>query len=133
MVSIMAKGKKFGGRDFAPGNCANPNGRPKVPEDLKLARKLTAIELERIMNELLGLTRAELTELIDKKNQNVNVLRLAVASVLAGGISKADPMKLNFILERLIGKVVEKIEHKGDLAITGSVTYKATFDVIEEK
>ena len=31
----MAKGRKTGGRDFAPGEAPNPRGRPKVAKEFK--------------------------------------------------------------------------------------------------
>ena len=42
--------KKPRGKPFPPGNCANPGGRPKLPEDVKhvreLARKYTEQAIE---------------------------------------------------------------------------------------
>lgn len=109
----MAKGKKYGGKDFAPGNCANPNGRPKVPEDLKIARALTQVKLQEIINELIALDKIALQAML--KDPKENVLRLAVASVLAAGIGKGDQSKLDFVLGRLLGKVPEVINLGGEL------------------
>jgi len=41
--------KRVVGRPFQPGNCANPGGRPKVPQTVKaLAREFTEVSIRRL-------------------------------------------------------------------------------------
>lgn len=47
----MAKGKKTGGRDWVPGVCPNPKGRPVVSPEVIQARKMTPERFNRIMDE----------------------------------------------------------------------------------
>lgn len=103
----MAKGKKTGGRDFKPG-WEGGNGRPRVPEDIKEARKITTIEVERILTELMSMSPSELVQI--KQNPKSTMLELMIHSILVNAVNKGDQQRLDFLLQRLIGKVKEKID-----------------------
>ena len=45
----MAKGIKTGGNDIKKGECRNPTGRPKTPEYLKTANKITKVDVMKIL------------------------------------------------------------------------------------
>jgi hypothetical protein len=105
----MAKGKKTGGRDFQPGQVTNPNGRPKVPDDIRETRKLDQFELERMMNRFLDLTADELTSEI--KSGKLKGKELIIATIISKAIVFGDQKRFEFILNRLIGKVTENIKH----------------------
>lgn len=107
----MAKGKKTGGRDFLPGQSGNPNGQPKVPQEIKDARQLTKLELERLLNKYMVMTKDEVQEAL--KNPATPALELMIGSIVAKAVSGGDDKRLNFLLERMIGKVKEKVEHTG--------------------
>lgn len=104
----MAIGKKTGGRDFKPGTVNNPKGRPKVPEDIKESKKLNQYELELIMNRLLNLKPAELAAEI--KSGELSMKEITVANVIQKAAALADHHRLEFILNRIIGKVKEQVE-----------------------
>lgn len=104
----MPRGKKTGGRNFLPGQSGNPNGRPNVPEDLKQARNLNRIELDRLLNKMLGSTKAELETIL--KNPSSTLLEITVCGILAKAAQGGDHQRLNFILERLVGKVKDVVE-----------------------
>ena len=93
---------------FKPGKSGNPGGKPKVPNDLKEARKLNQIELERTVNRYLFADRETLQKAI--KNPSTPVMELMVASIMAQAIRLGDQQRLEFILSRLIGKVKDQIE-----------------------
>lgn len=97
-----------GGRDFKPGKSGNPNGRPTLPEDIKQARALNKIELDRMLNEMIHLTKAELqAKIADPKT---TALELMACSVVAKGVQGGDHMRLGFLLDRLVGKVKDQVE-----------------------
>jgi hypothetical protein len=93
---------------FPPGVSGNPSGRPKTPPDILEARKLTQNELERIVNKFLYLDRAAIAELV--KTPGTPMIELVVASILAQAAQKGDQQRLEFVLQRMIGKVKDQIE-----------------------
>lgn len=99
---------------FKKGQSGNPGGRPKTPEDVKELKKLNNIELERIINESLQLSRDQLKKIM--ADPESTMLQLVVASLLTQSVNKGDHMRLNFLLERLLGKVKE------NMSVTGSIT-----------
>ncbi len=107
----MAKGKKTGGRNFQPGQSGNPNGPTPIPEDIKQARKLNQIEFERIANKFLFMNRKEIADHVNKPE--TPALELLVGSIVSKAVSTGDQVRLNFLLDRLIGKVAEKHQHAG--------------------
>jgi hypothetical protein len=106
----MAKGFKSGGRDFQPGQSGNPNGRPPLPDEVKKARKISSAEFIRVATVMMNLTKDEIIAKV--KNPETPALELIVASILAKGIELGDDKRLNMLLDRTIGKVTDKVEHK---------------------
>ncbi len=100
----MAKGTKTGGRNFVVGNAGGP-GAPKVPDDIKKARKLNRIEFERILNKYIHVKLGDLHGII--KDPHTEVLDGIVCKILSKGFNEGDPRRLEFVIDRLIGKVQE--------------------------
>lgn len=96
------------GKRFQPGKSGNPGGKVKIPDDIKEARKLNQNELDRTVNRLIYLSRQELRGLIE--NPETPMFEIMVASIIAQGAQKGDQMRLEFILNRIIGKVQDKLE-----------------------
>lgn len=90
---------------FKPGE----NGYQKtIPPDIREARKLNKIEIERILNEYLMSPIGELqSALRDPMKSTIEVL---VISVLLTAIKRGDHDRLNFVLDRLIGKVKDNVD-----------------------
>lgn len=99
---------KAGGRDWAPGQSGNPNGRPKLPQDVKEARELTRASFTRLINKYLHSTPDVLKEVIT--NPTSLVIDAIVCKILLECGQKGDTMRLAFIIERLLGKVKEEVE-----------------------
>lgn len=104
----MAKGKKTGGKDFPKGVSGNPKGSPGLPKDLRDARRLGQLELERAINRLIYLSRAELRAVIE--NPDTPMFDITIASIIAQAAQKGDQQRLDFILTRVIGRVKDQIE-----------------------
>ena len=98
---------------FKKGQSGNPNGRPKgttlVPKELRTINNRLVAET---MSKYLNCTAQELQDHF--KDPATSALDLIILRVLVEGIRKADQAKMNAILERIIGKVPDKIDHTTD-------------------
>lgn len=102
----MAKGKKTGGRDFIPGD--ERAGRPKKPEELRRLEKLTKSEVIAKLAQFLKMNVDELQVILEDKA--LPVIDHWVGRVALMGIKNGDHQRLNFLFDRLIGKVSDKLE-----------------------
>lgn len=100
----MGKGRGPG-RPFEKGKTGNPKGRPQLPIDLKQARTVTKLELERILNRFLTMTAQELAAAMT--DPRTTVLEAIVLTIATKALQGGDQVRLNFLLDRLIGKVQE--------------------------
>lgn len=96
---------------FQPGESGNPNGRPPLPEDIRQARKLNKIELERVLNEYIYLNASEIKARL--QDTTTPALELMVGKIIAESIKKGDERRLSFLLDRLIGAVKTKVSVDG--------------------
>lgn len=102
----MAKGKKTGGRDFEPGESGNPSGRPNLPEEIKQGRKLNNLELEYILTKYLRCSSAFLMEA--SRDVTLPALDQIAIRIILKAIESGDHFRMNFILERLVGKAPDR-------------------------
>lgn len=103
----MPKGKKTGGRDFVKGDPRA--GRPRTPPDIRQANLLTKAEVMAKLGEFLKLDVAELQRILEDKSNTV--MDHWIGRIALMGIKGGDDRRLNFMFDRLIGKVTDKIEH----------------------
>lgn len=93
------------------GERLNPSGRPKIPKDLvKIRKKYTKETIQGLIAQCLDKSVEELQVIL--KDKNNKVVDHLVGRVCLLGIVKGDPIRFNFILDRLIGKVKEEQEVK---------------------
>lgn len=121
----MAKGKKTGGKDIQPGEVRNPNGRPKLPEYLKKARKMNKTLLDEYMNKYINCPITELHRIVteemkrvkgeNKTESEVNAMEMMIIKVILEGTKKGDYKHIDFILDRTIGKVKDVVEVQGNM------------------
>lgn len=95
------------------GQSGNPAGRAKIPEDVKVARKLTQVEFERICYNLMCMSTGRLAELV--KSERTPVLTALVARILEKGIHDSSKAELNFFIERFLGKVPDQANFTGNV------------------
>lgn len=109
MANYNKKGDKMPkGVRFVPGDPRA--GRPKDPPELKEIKKLTKADFELLVNKSL---QKDLMELGAKANDpTASVLDAAIASIAVHMIKQGDPNRLAFFLDRLHGKVPDKVEVK---------------------
>lgn len=82
----------------------NPNGRPPDPPELKQIKNLTKGELAVLLNKILNSDPADLNQF------NGTVLQKWLASIVFHGIKSGDFSRLHPFIDRLLGKVPDKIE-----------------------
>lgn len=112
------------------GQSGNPAGRTKISEDIKAARKLTAVEFERICYNLMCMSTGRLAELV--KSEQTPVLTALVARILEKGIHDSSKAELNFFIERFLGKVPDQANFTGN--VNGSLAdFIAARNAIKDK
>lgn len=108
----MARGKKTGGRSFLVGNPGGP-GRPPTPPELKAALKLTKVKATEILNKYFFATEDEIE--LALKNPNLSMGEKGVIEILRKAIDQGDQGRIEWLFQRLIGKVPDKVQHSGGL------------------
>lgn len=93
---------------FKKGQSGNPKGRQKKPPEIAFAQKLSREFVQLRLTHFLRLPLDELQDVLkDKKRESVDHF---IARIIVMGIIKGDHIRLNFMFDRLIGKVTEKVE-----------------------
>lgn len=124
----MAKGKatpaSFKKGDPRASKAGKKSSRA-LPQDLKEAREQNAKEFEASLYKYMKLNMAELKAAY--ANPSTPARDLAVIKILEQSINKGDQQRLNFLLERTIGKVKDVSE----VEITG--LHKTLVDLLNEE
>jgi hypothetical protein len=110
----MAKGFKTGGRDFQKGKPGGP-GRPPHPPDFKQLKELTRTELEYILNKFMFHTKEEIEAIM--KEKTTTAIEAMVGAIILKAVDHGDQIRLNFVLDRLIGKVKDVIDVNGKITL----------------
>lgn len=87
----------------------NPGGKPKLPADVKAYKKFTYVESVKILSIACWMTKEEMFDRIS--DPNTPLIELAILSNFAMAIKNGDSTRLNMILDRVIGKVTERVEY----------------------
>lgn len=93
---------------YKKGNPGGP-GRPKKDPDLKMAMAFTRTSVEKLLVRFLCMNLDELKTIMDDRKRPA--IEHFVARIVHFGLSSGDQQKLNFLLERIVGKVRDQIEH----------------------
>lgn len=122
----MSKG---GATKFKKGMSGNPGGRPRVPDDIKLARQLTSFELDRILNKCAFLTLPQIEQLSSKGNTESPIFEMIVAKILHMAFKNGDAWRTEFILNRLLGRVRDQEPKDVTPKLMPGQIVKVTFEV----
>ena len=125
----MAKGKKTGGRDWKPGECPNPAGRPPLPAEINEIKRLDKAKFEEVLHRFLYLPKEELKRLIE--SPGTPMIEILVGTIITKGGDHGDPMRLGFLLERILGRAPLRVEHTG--ADGGPIRTKTEQDMTDEE
>ena len=102
----MSKGKNL--KPFKPGQTGNPGGRPKTPADLLKARSMNRVECQRILNKLIYMDDDEFNDFMS--HPSTSKFDRVIGRLIMEAEKYGDPGRINFLLDRLIGKVKDDIE-----------------------
>ncbi len=78
-------------------------GRPKLPQEIRQATQYTKAMILEAMNKLLSVDKSELQAIMEEPT--TPTLELIVGSIIVNAIKHGDPSRLNFLLDRIIGRV----------------------------
>ena len=87
-------------KPFKPGQSGNPSGKPRG--------LLTRSQVEALISKFSSLTRDQMQVVI--QNPKSTMIEIMVASIMAKASKDGDYSRLQFLLERSIGKVKEQLE-----------------------
>lgn len=96
------------GYKWPKGVSGNPSGRPKTPEALRKVKALSPDTVNRMLNKYGQMTVEELKAAI--ADPSTPALELTIASILMNAIKEGDYARVEFFLNRTIGKVKEEKE-----------------------
>lgn len=117
--------KHRGLKPYQKGHPGGP-GRPPHPPELKEAKQYTRTEIEAVLTQALLLSDSELK--LRLKDPDIRVLDKMVYTICAKGIDQGDPVRLNFLLDRIIGKVKDPPQ---EVTFTMKLQELPTHEVIE--
>lgn len=100
-------------KSWPKGVSGNPHGRRPIPESLQGIRSLSLIETIKIISKYARMTKKEMRAV--QEDQNTSVLDLSIISIFQASMREADHSKLNFLLDRCVGKVKDQLEGDDDL------------------
>jgi hypothetical protein len=98
-----------------------------LPQELKDARKENANKIEQTLYKFMSCTEQQLIEAL--KNPSTPSIELIVIKIITEAIKTGDHQRLNFLLDRTIGRVVDKVEI--DAQITTKSLHSQIIDIIE--
>lgn len=90
---------------FKKGKSGNDIGRPIEPREVQLAKTLNREFVASKMTELLRKPLSELQEI--SQDFDEQAIDCWLAKIITMGISMGDAVRLNFMFDRIIGKVTE--------------------------
>lgn len=107
------------GKPFEKGNCLNPKGRPKLPQELLDARKVSKQSFEEKLQTYLRMPMVDLEMKMEGYRKSGEVcLDMLVGSIIVKAIMEGCISRMNFLLNRM-GVNSEFAEHDPTLNMLG--------------
>lgn len=113
------------GKRFKPGQSGNPRGMIPTSPEVKYVRKITSQALEEIGDLILSSDKDKLRSISEDETESV--IRRIYAKAATNAMTKGDLVNLEMILNRVIGKVREKVD------VSSSEGFKVIFEDYRSK
>jgi len=113
------------GKDKARASAAGKKSSKHLPADLKEARSMNAHDFENSLYKYMSMPFIDLQKIF--KDPKTPSRDLAVISILKNAIEKGDNQRLNFLLERTIGKVKDVSE------VSIKSSHKSIVEMLEDE
>ena len=94
---------------FKPGQSGNPKGRKPLPPGEKGLAGLTKNKVRQLFGKFMGLTTQEIIAKCEDKT--TPALEMILGRIILKAISTGDYTRLEFLLNRVVGKVKDEIDH----------------------
>lgn len=104
---MARNGIKTGGRNFLPGNCANPNGPPEIPPDLKHLRTLNYKAIEEVCKFVMAKDMVSLE--VAAKSTTLPALVAGFANMALKGF-RGDKGAMQLVMAYAVGLPKAKLE-----------------------
>ena len=104
---------------FKKGKSGNPRGRPPMPQELKEVVSMSPQKLKALIFKFMHMNRGELKRVAEDPNSTL--VDCTIASIVNKAMAEGDYTRLNFLLDRSIGKV------KDELSINSNITFRTSF------
>lgn len=115
---MSGDGKKTGGRDFFKGDGKDRYRKKgqtyEHQKQIIEARKINKDEATKILNKFAYMPTEDVINFANDRNNPA--MEMLVARVFVEAIKTGDPVRLNLLLDRLIGRVKDYVEHKVDVS-----------------
>lgn len=97
------------GRPFQKGQTPGP-GAPRIPEEIKQARKIGKAILEGLIHKYLNATDEDISRTV--KDKTIPMIDKLICQIIAKSMTDGDYRNFDFLLSRIIGKVKDVVEHQ---------------------
>lgn len=94
---------------FQKGN-KHSKGRPPVPHDLLEANKITKTQILTMFTKFMSMDINSLEDMLG--NRSKPVIEHIIGRIALMAIKEGDPKRLDFLMDRLYGKVSQEIKHQ---------------------
>lgn len=128
----MVAGRKPGpqakpGTRFKPGQSGNPAGRKKLPPEIQAINSLTPEYVKKIISKFSQMSKEEMGTFLRLGPDDPggpNMMEIMIGSIVAKAAQDGDYTRLNFLLDRSIGRVKETI----DVSLAPRINYQTTME-----
>lgn len=112
---------------FKPGQSGNPKGRPVLPPEVKAIQALSPEYVKKIISKFSHMSKEEMRDFLQKGPDDPNgpnMMEIMIGSIVAKAAQDGDYTRLNFLLDRSIGRVKETI----DVSLAPRINYQTTME-----
>lgn len=104
----MPRGEHLKQYRWQPGQSGNPEGSKPQPINEKMLRRFTKEHVADVFNQIMELTEKELTAFM--ADDNVSAFEKAIAKTVEKARDSGDMTQIEKLLDRIIGKVPQKVD-----------------------